>query len=135
MIEKLFGTTTANLINQSSVPVIAVPANYRASKLTSILYASDLSSLEHELKEVVAVAKPLAATVELRHFSAPSEPVTDPEIIGMAVQKFTNYPVAVHLQARDLSITLTDDIELTVKATKPSLLLMFTRQNEGLVVI
>ncbi len=131
LIEKLFGTTTANLINQSSVPVIAVPGNYRASRLTSILYASDLSSLEHELKQVVGVAKPLAATVELRHFSAPSEPVTDPAIIQMAVQKFTKYPVAVHLQARDLSISLTDEIEMAVKAAKPSMLLMFTRQNEG----
>lgn len=131
IMEKLFGTTTTNLINQSSVPVMAVPANYRAAKLTSILYASDLSSLGPELKEVIAVAKPLAATVELRHFSAPSEPVTDPAIIQMAVQKFTDYPVRVHLQARNLSITLTDDIEQAVRTVKPSMLLMFTRQNEG----
>lgn len=130
MIEKLFGTTTSNLINQSSVPVIAVPGNYRATKLTNILYASDLSRLD-EIKRVVDFARPLSAAVELLHFSELHEPVTDPEIIGMAVQKQTDYPVAVHLKPRHVVNTVTADIETIVKVQKPSLLVMFTTQSEG----
>ena len=98
MMEKLFGTTTANLIGQSPVPVIAVPGTYRAAKLIGILYASDLSSLGTQLNRVVDFAKPIGATVELLHFSTPLDPVTDPEIICMAVQKYTDYPVTIHLK-------------------------------------
>jgi hypothetical protein len=127
---KLFGTTTSNLINQSSVPVIAVPGNYRATKLTTVLYASDLSRL-NEVKQVVDFARPLSAAVGLLHFSKLSEPAIDPDIIGMAVQKQTDYSVAVQLKPRHVVHSLTTDIELTVKAQKPSVLIMFTTQNEG----
>ena len=128
--DKLFGTTTSNLINQSSVPVIAVPGTYRATKLSTVLYASDLSRLD-ELKQVVDFAWPLSATVELLHFSTSLEPVTDPDIISMAVQKQTDYPVAVHLKPRHLVNSLTEDIEAVIKAQKPSVLVMFTTHNEG----
>ncbi len=130
-IEKLLGTTTANLINQSSVPVIAVPGTYRETKLTSILYASDLSRLEPQVMQVVDFARPLAAAVELLHFINPDEPITDPEIIDMAVRKFTDYPINVQIKPRDLTTTLVADIESVVKAEKPSLMIMFTQQNEG----
>jgi len=131
MFEKLFGTTTSNLINQSSVPVIAVPGNYRTSKLTTVLYASDLSSLAPQLTRVVNFAEPLGAIVELLHFSTALEPVIDPEIIDLAIQKHTDYPIAVHLKPRHLVHTLTADIEGVIKAQKPSVLIMFTTQNEG----
>lgn len=131
MVEKLFGTTTANLVGQSSVPVIAVPGNYRASKLSTVLYASDLSSLGNQLNRVVDFAKPIGATVELLHFSTPFEPVTDPEIICTAVQKYTDYPVTIHLQPRDFEATLTGDIEAVIKAQKPSVLIMFTTRKDG----
>ncbi len=130
-IERLFGTTTANLINQSSVPVIAVPGTYRTTKLTSILYASDLSCLEPQVKRIVDFARPLTAAVELMHFINPGEPVTDPEIINIAVRKFSDYPINVRLKPRNLARTLVADIESIVRVEKPSLLIMFTQQNEG----
>ena len=130
-IEQMLGTTTANLVGQSSVPVIAVPGNYRIAKLNTVLYASDLSSLETQLKQVVDFAKPIGATVELLHFNAQFGPVTDPEIIGMAVQKYTEYPVAIHLKPHDPGTTFAADIESVVNARNPSLLVMFTTQKDG----
>lgn len=130
VVDRLFGTTTSNLINQSSVPVIAVPDNYRTSKLTTILYASDLSRLD-EVKRVVDFARPLSATVKLLHFSQPHELAIDPEIISTAVSKQTDYPVAVQLTTRHLVNTLTADIEGAIDAQKPSLLVMFTTQTDG----
>lgn len=130
MVDKLFGTTTSNLINQSSVPVIAVPGHYRTTKLSTVLYASDLSRLD-EVKRVVDFARPLSVTVELLHFSERSEPVIDPDIISMAIQKQTDYPVAVHLKPRHVVNTLTADIEGAINAQKPSVLVMFTTQNDG----
>lgn len=130
-IQKLFGTTTANLISQSSVPVIGVPGRYRATKLTHIMYASDLSCLEDQLKRVVDFAEPLAATVELVHLPSLLEPLTDPAILQLAVRTGTHYPVAVRLKIRDLELTLPADLESVVKAQKPDLLIMFTHKTDG----
>lgn len=129
--EKLVGTTTANLINRSPVPVIAVPGTYQATKLTNILYASDLSRLEPQVKQVIDFARPLGAWVELLHFINPGAPFIDPEIINMVVQKFTDYHIIVKLKPRDLEKTVAADIESVVKVEKPSLMIMFTQQNEG----
>lgn len=131
MMEKLIGTTTANLVGQSPVPVIAVPGAYRTTKLTSVLFTSDLSSLEPQLIRVVDFVKPLGATLELLHFTTSFESVIDPEIIRMAVQKYTDYPVTVQLKQRDFETTLIADIERVVKAKKPSLLIMFTTHRDG----
>lgn len=131
ILEKLVGTTTTNLINQSLVPVIAVPGRYRVAKLTRILYASDLSCIEQEIKLVVNFARSLATSVELLHFCLPSEPVTDPTIISMAVQTFSDYPVDVQLKPMDLTKTMIANLELAVKKAKPSMMVMFTTQNQG----
>lgn len=130
MFEKLFGTTTANLINQSSIPVIVVPGNYRASKLTSVLYASDLSRLEPELKHVINFTRPLAVRVSLVHFSMPSEPVIDPAIIRKIAQTISDDPIEVQTKAFDLTKSMISQIELVIKKAKPSMIIMFTRQNE-----
>ncbi len=131
MMEKLFGTTTANLVSQSPVPVIAVPGIYRATKLDTMLYASDLSNSEPQLIRVVEFAKPTGATVELLHFSMPFDSVTDPEIIHMAVRKYTDYPVTIHLKSRDFGTTLTADIEAVIEIQNPSLVVMFTTRRDG----
>lgn len=129
--EKLLGTTTANLINQSSVPVIAVPGTFKLTKLTSILYASDLTALKAEVPLVASFARMLAASVTMLHITSPMEPVMDREIIDMAVQKFANYPVAIETRPRDFARPLIDQIEDVIHATKPSMIILFTAQNQG----
>jgi len=130
-LNKIFGTNTSNLINHSSVPVIAVPHNYRTNKIKSILYASDLVNLENELKKVVDFAKPLNAKVELLHFIYPSEITTGKNIINEAVRKFSRHDIKLHLENIDLAESLISNMEAAVKQSKPSMLLMFTQQNRS----
>ncbi len=129
--DKLLGTTTANLINQSSVPVIAVPGTYHLANVASILYASDLTALKQEVPRVADFARLLAAEVTLLHLSSPNEPVMDPAIIDVAVQKFAGYPVDVQVRPRDFALPLITQIEAAIRTEKPSMLLLFTAQNQG----
>ena len=130
-LKKIFGTNTSNLINQSAVPVIAVPPNYRPFKIKSILYASDLVNLEKELKKVVDFAKQLKATVELLHFNSPAEIITDSKIIETAVKKFSKYDVKLRLENANPVNTLIANIESVIQKSKPSILIMFTQQNRS----
>jgi nucleotide-binding universal stress UspA family protein len=131
-IERLLGTNTANLINHSAVPVIAVPHNYKITSVKSILYASDLANLERELKKVVAFAKPLLAKVELLHFTSLLKTIIDSKIIALAVKKISNYDIKLHLKNRNPVESLVVDIEAAIKKSKPSMLIMFTEQNRNL---
>jgi len=128
-IKKYFGTNTSSLISLSEIPVIAVPANYRKSKITAILYASDLSSLEKEIKQVVDFAKPLKAKVELLHLNSPAEIMIDTKIIETAVKKFSRYDVRLHLENCNLVETFISNIDSAIASSKPSMLVMFTEKN------
>jgi nucleotide-binding universal stress UspA family protein len=130
-IKKIFGTNTSILITHSIVPVISVPHNYRSAKITSVLYASDLNHIEQELKKVVEFTKPLNATVELLHFSYPSETDTKTHKVEDAIEKFSNHNIIVHFENVDFAKNLVSNIEKAVKKSKPSVMIMFTEQNRN----
>lgn len=85
-LKKIFGTNTSNLILQSEVPVIAVPNTYRHNKIKSVLYATDLSDLEKEMKKVVEFANPMGAEVELLHLNYPSDIVYNSKVIENVIR-------------------------------------------------
>ena len=127
--KKIIGTNTSNLINQSDVPVIAIPNSYQVEKITNILYASDLAQLEKELKQVVDFAKPIKAKVELLHFNSPLEVIIDSKSIETAVKKFSKYDITLHLKNPDPVATLISNLETAIEKSKPSMMIMFTQQN------
>ena len=128
-LKRLFGTNTANLITQSEVPVIAVPYSYKSSAIKHVLYASDLLHLEQELKHVMAFAKPLKATVELLHFTSRLESPIDAKQMSASMKKLLKYDVKINIKDTDFVRSMIENIERSIKKTKPSILIMFTEQN------
>ena len=131
-LQSMLGTNTANLINHSNVPVIAVPYKYKQAKITSILYASDLVNVENELKHVVAFAKLLSAPLELLHFNSPIETLNDKKAVLHSIKKFSKYSLTLNIKDNNFIKTLVTNIEEAIVKTKPSLLIMFTEQNRSL---
>ncbi|NID10794.1 universal stress protein [Fibrivirga algicola] len=131
LLEKIMGTTTANLINQSTVPVIAVPGNYQPTRLTSIAYASDLRCLKQEVARVADFARLLGASISLLHVTSPGEPVIEADIIDLAAERSAHLPVDLHLQPADLNQTMIGNIDAAVQQLKPSIVVLFTKQDQG----
>ena len=131
IFKKIFGTNTSNLINHSTIPVIAVPHNYHSSKITSILYVSDLVNLKNELKKVVEFTRPLKAKVELLHFHYPAEITNNKKMMNEAVKKISKHNIKLHLEDINLAETLITNIEAAIRKSKPSMMIMFTRQNRS----
>ncbi len=131
-VQKILGTNTSNLINHSTVPVIAIPHNYRPRKISNILYASDLVNLEIELKNVVAFAKPIKAKVELLHYTSPLVTIPDSKLIEIIVKKLSKYDIKLNIKNTDFAETMIFNIETAIKKTKPSMMIMFTEQNRSL---
>lgn len=132
-IEKIFGTNTSNVINKSTIPVIAVPKNYINKPITDLLYASDLTALETEINKVVAFAKPLKARIDLLNFSFPSEVIENTEFAQQKTKNITDYPIALHFQENDFLKTLADNIKIAVSNFNPSLLVMFNNPQKSIL--
>lgn len=128
-LKRLLGTNTANIINNSRVPVIAVPHTYRRSKITKIIYASDLQTLDKELKKVATVAGLLQAKIELLHFAAPLDKFVDSKVIEMIAKKFTTIDIKVNLKQVDYVHSLLSNLKSAIEKAKPSMVMMFTEQN------
>ncbi len=131
-VKRLWGTNTANLINNSQIPVIAVPFTYKSAKISSILYASDLVNLNNELIKVVDFAKPIKASVELLHFTSPLEKILDSKAIEIASKHFSKYAIKLNIKNTDMVNSLITNIEISVRKIKPSIMIMFTEQNRNL---
>ena len=130
-LNKIFGTNTTNLIQRSTVPVIAIPHNYKSMKINSLLYASDLANLKHEMDKVVAFAKPLGATIELLHLNYPSDTFDNKNAIEGVIKDYPKTNITYRLENIDLIYNLVTNLQQVIKKTKPSILVMFTDQDLG----
>jgi hypothetical protein len=110
---------------------MAIPHNYKSIKINSVLYASDLANLKHEMDKVVAFAKPLGATIELLHLNYPSDTSDNMKTIEDVIKDYPKTNITYRLENIDLIYNLVSNLEQVIKKTKPSILVMFTDQDLG----
>lgn len=130
-VKKLFGTNASKLINNSSVPVIVVPADYRHKPITTIWYSSDMENIAPELKKVQTVAKTVKAKVQVNHYNYLLDEKLTRNKLNKIVDKYKNKETEFVLRHLDLEHSLTWFIERDIKKEKPSLVALFTKQNRS----
>ncbi len=130
-LERILGTNTGNLINHSTVPVIAIPYNYKTTAITYILYASDLVHYKKEIIKVIAFAKPLHATIELFHLISVTENTDNFKAIETAVKEISTSHIILNVSNRNPNESIITDIETAIQNKKPSMMIMFTEQNRS----
>lgn len=132
-LKKILGTTTSSLVNFSTVPVIVVPNNYRTKSIKKLLYFSDLDDLDKELKKVVAFSNPLDAKVTMLHFNYPFK-ISDKKFeMEKTLKKYPKDSIDLRIIDCDSTDSLISKINETAALLKPSLLIMFTKQNRSFV--
>jgi len=131
-LKKLFGTHTGNLILRSELPVIAVPAGYRAKPIKRILYATDLADCGDELGRILNITRPLNAEVIVTHFPQPGETILDPALLATIWEKQFGYPVRLRYESADPGLSLAENLQGVIGRLKPSLVVMFTDRQRTL---
>lgn len=132
-LKKILGTTTSSLINFSTVPIFVIPHNYRMKSIKKLLYLSDLTNLDTELKKVMDFAEPIGAKVKLLYFNYSFELSDNKSIMKEAVNKYPKGSVNIYCENCKQSDSLISKINEAAALFKPSLLIMFTKQNRGFV--
>jgi nucleotide-binding universal stress UspA family protein len=131
VFKKILGTTTSSLVNFSTVPVIVVPNNYRTKSIKNLLYFSDLDDFDKELKKVVAFANPLGAKVTLLHFNFSSKIAHKKSTVEETVNKYPKSKIDLRFIDCGSTDSLTSKINESAALLKPSVLVMFTKQNRS----
>lgn len=72
--ELLMGNTTKHLIERSSCPVLAIPADAAYSEIKTIVYATDFEDEDIEaIKNLVKIAQPINADIRVLHIHTQNE--------------------------------------------------------------
>jgi nucleotide-binding universal stress UspA family protein len=130
-MNKIFGTNTGNLITKSEVPVVAIPRKYRKQTLKSLLYSTDFSNSDRELKEVIAFARPLKIRIKLFHLVFPEEVSPDEKTLENKLKKKFRYDIDVIISRDNIENSIRENIKEQIRISKPSLIVMFTVQNRS----
>lgn len=129
IMSKLFGTVTTHLITNSPIPVFVIPKNYRLKPLTDLCYASDMENPENEIKKVLELAKSMGTTVKVLHFDYEIGLKENQEKLSKIAQKYETKEIKFFYKKLDALYPLNDHLKKTIALFKPSLVVLFTKQN------
>lgn len=126
----IFGSNAANLIKNSPVPVLTIPLHQVYEKIETIVYASDLKNVVHELKQIIPFARELNATIELFNIF---EDAVDPEVkmheVEAQIQSLSYAKIKIVEQVYRLELGVLEQIQEYLLLRKPQILVMFPREK------
>src|SRR5690606_21718251 len=128
-MNKVLGTNTGNLVTKSTIPVIAVPKDYRYKPLRNVLYTSDLANLENEFDRVLEFAKPKGLSIEILHFISPSTKELADNLPIERLEEKAGYPITTHLLKNNPNHPMIQNLQKQISEIKPSLVILFTNQH------
>lgn len=128
-IKRLFGTHAGNMAAGSGIPVVIVPKGYRARKIKSVLYATDLLHYKEELQQVAVVAGWFKASLDIVHVIEADERTPSREIFEKVLTEEFHYPVHIHFPLQDETRSMAVNLRRQMETLKPSLAVLFTDQG------
>lgn len=126
---KIFCTHTGKLIGNSPLPVLTVPSKFRLRSIQSIVYASDMTDYERELKQVITFARPTKARICLLYIGGPYEFDLRPEKDLAFLKQSLNYDFEILVVEQDPKETFLECLDRMIKKMKWQLLVLFTHQH------
>jgi nucleotide-binding universal stress UspA family protein len=131
IVAKLFGNVATYLITKSPIPVFVIPKNYRLKPLTDLCYASDMENPETEIKKVLELATSLRARLKVLHFDYEIGLKENQDKLTQIAQKFENKNVKFQYKKLNALYPLNDHLRKAITLIKPSLVVLFTKQNRN----
>lgn len=123
------GTNASSLIATSPIPLLIVPHTYRMKPLQSILYASDMEKIGSELKSIEKFASAFDATIAVYHYDYLFEEDEVKFKLNKIADKYSSDKIAFHFRKFYADLTLLSQLQEGIRASKPSIIAMFTEQN------
>ncbi|GHN01965.1 universal stress protein UspA [Cytophagales bacterium WSM2-2] len=126
-LKKLVGSNAAALIDKSQIPVLVVPVDAKFNGLAKIVYASDMTQLNEEIKPIARFTKPFDGELTVLHISNKDQSDwEDHSLLVQTLRRATGYDrIRFH---EDKNENIAEGIEEFVTKEEPDLLIMFTHK-------
>ncbi len=131
MLRKLMGTHTEYLVNNSPIPVCAIPSDSKMKDISKITYLSDLENIKKEMTQVVKLNNSLRAAVEILHFSMVDLEKFELDKAAKILSTDLFAGARLTVEENNINLSLVDKVNRYVKDNKPHLIVMFTKRNKG----
>lgn len=130
-IRRVLGTHTTALIKNSSIPIFVIPKNYKRLPISHIMYASDLTDVGNELKQVKKFADSIRAKISVLHYDYFIHIRETKAEFKKIVSRYDSSDIDFHLQKFDWEKPLASHIKKAIQKVKPSLVALFTKQDKN----
>ncbi|WP_310556309.1 universal stress protein [Flavobacterium sp.] len=130
-LSQLFGTTASQLIAFSPTPVLIVPKNYRVKPINSLFFASDFKNFEEEFKKIEKFVIPLEAKLNVYHYDYNSFFEINKNKFNKLINNHETKKIKFHLRPLDSGTSLLSHLESDISKAKPSIVVLFTKQNRN----
>lgn len=131
IMTKLFGSVASHLIRIAPVPVAVVPRNYRIRPLQKICYATDMNDLATEMKTVMAFTEHVSAKLNVIHINYEVLLKQNKGKWTDAAAKYQTEGVSFQFKKLNTLFPLNDYLRKVIETSKPSLLVLFIRQDRN----
>jgi nucleotide-binding universal stress UspA family protein len=131
MLRKLMGTHTEYLVNNSPIPVCAVPSDAKLKEVAKLTYLSDLENIKKEMTQVVKLNNALRASVEILHFSMVDLEKFELDKAAKILSTDLFAGARLTVEENNINLSLVEKVDRYVKDHKPHLIVMFTKRNKG----
>lgn len=131
LLRKIMGTHTSYIVNNSKVPVMVIPSNYRSKAIEKVTYLSDFENLKSEFLKISKLSKEISFKTEVLHFlpfDYDKEKFNKIKAL-FSTQDFEN--AKLNVQKNNTEILLINKVAKFVQKYKPEMLIMFTKRNKG----
>jgi nucleotide-binding universal stress UspA family protein len=122
----VLGSNTASVIQESHIPVLAVPEDAEFKGFRNVVYASDLQNLEKELEVLIRYVEKFGSTIHLIHVLPDGKDIHIVEAKFQKVLRKLAYKNMVTLVLVDTDIE--SAIDQYVEISKADILAMFTHE-------
>ncbi len=129
VLRKIMGTHTSYIVNNSTVPVLAIPSHYRAKPLKKLTYLSDFEDLKKEIGMVSEFSSTLKCNLDVLHYSSI---LFDKNKFERSKELFSTdkyKSIKLNIVKNSLELSLVEKISQYVTKSKPELLILFTNRE------
>ena len=128
---QIFGTTASELIAFSPIPTFIVPVNYIPKPISNLFFASDFINFEDEFQKIKLFSDAINTNLDIYHFDYQTVLDASENKFDKISSKHKPDKVNFHLRKLDSGKPLLEQIEIEIADNKPSLVVVFTRQNRN----
>lgn len=121
----ILGSNTSQCLAYCSMPIIAVPCNYRFEPIYHLVYASDLKNLKEELGILIPFAEVFHAALEVLYFDYAGPDSEQLLINAKSTISVSNYKnIQLKIKKGLIYLTIAENLKIQIETNNTQLIIM-----------